>query len=206
MADDGEANSLTGRVKRYAKVGRAMGGLAARVAGQRYLGIKVGSRRTRGRPQSRPRRSQGTADEGGADHVHHPDALPKEYVEELRQLQANAPAMGWPFVKRRMAAELGPTGRSASRNSAMRLRLPASLGQVHRAHSLDGKLLACKLQYPDMQSAVEADLGQLKLIFRLLRAVRPRHRHRTYPRRDRRPPARGTGLRARSQGTWRSIG
>ena len=27
--------------------------------------------------------------------------------QELAQLQANAPAMGWPFVKRRMAAELG---------------------------------------------------------------------------------------------------
>ena len=41
MTDDSERNSLSGRVKRYAKVGRAMGGLAARVAGQRYLGIKV---------------------------------------------------------------------------------------------------------------------------------------------------------------------
>ena len=31
----------------------------------------------------------------------------------------------------------------------------------------DGRLLACKLQYPDMQSAVEADLNQLKLILRI---------------------------------------
>src|SRR3546814_16264712 len=37
-----------------------------------------------------------------------PDALPQEYVQELAQLQANAPAMGQAFVKRRMAAELGP--------------------------------------------------------------------------------------------------
>ena len=41
MTDDSEANSPSGRVKRYAKVGRAMGGIAARVAGQRYLGLKV---------------------------------------------------------------------------------------------------------------------------------------------------------------------
>src|SRR5439155_17546290 len=39
----------------------------------------------------------------------------------------------------------------------------ASLGQVHRATALDGVLLACKLQYPDMGSAVEADLRQLRL-------------------------------------------
>src|SRR6185295_47941 len=39
----------------------------------------------------------------------------------------------------------------------------ASLGQVHRATAIDGRLLACKLQYPDMAAAVEADLRQLKL-------------------------------------------
>src|SRR5436189_2647896 len=39
----------------------------------------------------------------------------------------------------------------------------ASLGQVHRATALDGTRLACKLQYPDMASAVEADLRQLRL-------------------------------------------
>ena len=36
-----------------------------------------------------------------------PDALPAEYAAELAHLQANAPAMGWAFVRRRMAAELG---------------------------------------------------------------------------------------------------
>ena len=41
-----------------------------------------------------------------------PDALPPEYAGELAQLQANAPPMGWPFVRRRMAAELGPDWQS----------------------------------------------------------------------------------------------
>jgi predicted unusual protein kinase regulating ubiquinone biosynthesis (AarF/ABC1/UbiB family) len=35
-----------------------------------------------------------------------PDALPNEYARELSQLQANAPPMGWLFVRRRLAAEL----------------------------------------------------------------------------------------------------
>ena len=71
-----------------------------------------------------------------------PDALPKEYVEQLQQLQANAPAMGWPFVKRRMAAETGmrsnwivaPTPErlqiwpiSATRPSEMSIALRASV-------------------------------------------------------------------------------
>ena len=37
-----------------------------------------------------------------------PDLLPAEYAEELAKLQSHAPPMGWPFVRRRMAAELGP--------------------------------------------------------------------------------------------------
>ena len=40
----------------------------------------------------------------------------------------------------------------------------ASLGQVHKAIAHDGRVLACKLQYPDMSSVVEADLRQLKLV------------------------------------------
>ena len=42
----------------------------------------------------------------------------------------------------------------------------ASLGQVHRAVPwLDGRDVAAKLQYPDMASALEADLNQLKVVF-----------------------------------------
>ena len=94
-----------------------------------------------------------------------PDALPDEYVAELQQLQSNAPAMGWAFVKRRMAAELGPDWPARFASFEREAAAAASLGQVHRAVAADGTKLACKLQYPDMASAVEADLRQLKLIF-----------------------------------------
>jgi predicted unusual protein kinase regulating ubiquinone biosynthesis (AarF/ABC1/UbiB family) len=92
-----------------------------------------------------------------------PDALPKEYVNELVQLQADAPAMGWLFVKRRMAAELGPAWQKKFASFEHEAARAASLGQVHRAIGLDGRVLACKLQYPDMGAAVEADLAQLRL-------------------------------------------
>src|SRR5438445_8348875 len=96
-----------------------------------------------------------------------PDALPREYVNELVQLQADAPSMGWPFVKRRMASELGPDWQKRFKSFEREAARAASLGQVHRAVALDGQALACKLQYPDMQSAVEADLSQLKLVMGL---------------------------------------
>jgi predicted unusual protein kinase regulating ubiquinone biosynthesis (AarF/ABC1/UbiB family) len=49
----------------------------------------------------------------------------------------------------------------------------ASLGQVHRATAHDGMQLAAKLQYPDMQSAVEADLRQLGMIMSVFRRMSP---------------------------------
>jgi len=66
-----------------------------------------------------------------------------------------------------MASELGPDWQKRFRSFERAATRAASLGQVHRAVAPDGRALACKLQYPDMQSAVEADLSQLKLVMSL---------------------------------------
>ena len=96
-----------------------------------------------------------------------PEALPDDYARELAQLQNNAPPMGRLFVNRRMKAELGPGWQSRFQSFSEEPAAAASLGQVHKAMSLDGQELACKLQYPDMDSAIDADLKQLKLFFGL---------------------------------------
>ncbi|MCA1952757.1 MAG: AarF/ABC1/UbiB kinase family protein, partial [Hyphomicrobiales bacterium] len=98
-----------------------------------------------------------------------PEALPAEYAEELKALQSEAPPMGALFVRRRMAAELGPDWAAKFAEFEREPAAAASLGQVHRAWLADGTRLACKLQYPDMESAVEADLKQLGLVFALHR-------------------------------------
>jgi predicted unusual protein kinase regulating ubiquinone biosynthesis (AarF/ABC1/UbiB family) len=156
-------NTLTGRVRRYAQVSTAMGGLAARLAGERYLGIGLDRGRHAAELKSVLGGIKGPLMKVAQLLATIPDALPKEYAQELVQLQANAPPMGWPFVRRRMASELGPDWQSRFRNFERTAARAASLGQVHRATALDGTPLACKLQYPDMSSAVEADLRQLKL-------------------------------------------
>jgi predicted unusual protein kinase regulating ubiquinone biosynthesis (AarF/ABC1/UbiB family) len=102
-----------------------------------------------------------------------PDVLPPEYAAELQKLQSDAPPMGAAFVKRRMQAELGPDWRARFSEFDLHPAAAASLGQVHRATSLDGKPLAVKLQYPDMASAVEADLSQLDMLFALHRRFDP---------------------------------
>src|SRR6202040_2362153 len=144
-----------------------MAGLGARLAGERYLGITVDRERHAADLKAALGGIKGPLMKVAQLLATIPDALPEEYVRELIQLQSNAPAMGWPFVRRRMTGELGPEwpGRFKSfEHAAVRA---ASLGQVHRATALDGTPLAAKLQYPDMASAVEADLRQLKLAMSL---------------------------------------
>jgi predicted unusual protein kinase regulating ubiquinone biosynthesis (AarF/ABC1/UbiB family) len=102
-----------------------------------------------------------------------PDLLPPEYAAELQKLQSEAPPMGGAFVKRRMQAELGLGWQERFGSFDLRPAAAASLGQVHRAVSKEGQALACKLQYPDMQSAVEADLRQLELVFAVHRRMDP---------------------------------
>ena len=165
-AYDGQSG-VGGRIRRYALVTGTMSGLAARLAGERYLGMDV----DRNKHAAQLREALGGL-KGPLMKVAQilstiPDALPPEYAEELAALQADAPSMGWLFVKRRMAAELGAEWQSKFAAFDRQAVSAASLGQVHKATSHDGKLLAVKLQYPDMASAIDADLAQLKLVFQL---------------------------------------
>jgi predicted unusual protein kinase regulating ubiquinone biosynthesis (AarF/ABC1/UbiB family) len=171
MSDDLEENRLTGRLSRYARVGVNVGGVAARVAATRLFN-RTGDDVSNAKAL--------TAALGGLKGplmkvaqlmATIPDVLPPEYAEELQKLQSDAPPMGWVFVKRRMQSELGPDWEKKFKDFEKTPAAAASLGQVHRATSEAGDPLAVKLQYPDMQSAVEADLNQLQVLFALHRQM-----------------------------------
>lgn len=162
-----ENDSLPGRMRRYAQVSTTVGGLAARLAGQRYLGIEIDRTRHAGELTRALGGIKGPLMKVAQLLATIPNALPQEYARELASLQSNAPPMGWPFVKRRMASELGENWEQRFKSFEREAAQAASLGQVHRAIAKDGRALACKLQYPDMSSAVEADLKQLKFFLSL---------------------------------------
>jgi predicted unusual protein kinase regulating ubiquinone biosynthesis (AarF/ABC1/UbiB family) len=168
-----DKNNLTGRIKRYARVGAVAGGMASRLASQKILG-------------------SGGVDADGAAKLSAalgglkgplmkvaqiistlPDVLSDDYMAELSKLQSSAPPMGWSFVRRRMQAELGPNWQKKFSEFDRDATAAASLGQVHRARLSGGQELACKIQYPDMASAVEADLQQLKIAFALYKRYDP---------------------------------
>lgn len=159
-----EKGTVGGRLQRYAKVSTTMTGLAARLAGQKYLGIGI----------DKPIHAKALMEQLGDLKgpllkvaqllATIPNMLPKEYAAELQKLQSQAPPMNWLFVRRRMIAELGPDWEKKFKSFEKEAAAAASLGQVHKAVTHDGRAVACKLQYPDMISAVEADLKQLRLI------------------------------------------
>jgi predicted unusual protein kinase regulating ubiquinone biosynthesis (AarF/ABC1/UbiB family) len=166
---DPEKNRLTARAKRYARVGVNVGGVAARVAAKKALGRKPDHGRDAFDLAAALGGLKGPIMKVAQLLATIPDAVPAEYANELMKLQSQAPPMGWPFVRRRMAAELGADWQSKFRSFEHEPAAAASLGQVHRATALTGEALACKLQYPDMQSAVEADLQQLSWLLSLRR-------------------------------------
>ncbi len=165
MAEDEEANRFTARAARYVRVGTNVGAVAARVAGQRLLGREGDRSRDAAALAAALGGLKGPMMKVAQLLSTIPEALPPEYARELSQLQSQAPPMGPAFVRRRMIAELGADWQSRFKSFETQSAASASLGQVHRATALDGSPLAVKLQYPDMQSAVEADLTQLKVVF-----------------------------------------
>ena len=181
MTDTREDNTMGGRAIRYARVGRAVGGLAARLTGQRYLGLNLNKEKNAEDLKQALGGLKGPLMKVAQIMSTVPDMLPEEYITELAELQSNAPPMGWLFVRRRMANELGPDWQDKFRSFEREAAAAASLGQVHRAVHPDGRDLACKLQYPDMKSAVEADLKQLRIVFALYhrydKAVNPTDIH-----------------------------
>ena len=169
MTRDDEANRLSARASRYARLGVNAGALAARMGVNRLRG---GGRETDAKalasllgsmkgPMMKVAQLLSTI----------PEALPADYASELIRLQSQAPPMGAGFVRRRMQAELGPKWRERFSEFDFKPAAAASLGQVHMARTLDGEWVACKLQYPEMASAVETDLSQLDILFSLHRRM-----------------------------------
>ena len=167
---DPERDRLSGRMARFARVGAGLSGAAANLGASRFMGGETEARNARILKEALGR-LKGPLMKVAQMFATIPDLLPPEFASELAQLQTNAPPMGPGFVRRRMVAELGPEWRARFAEFDEVPAAAASLGQVHRARAHDGRDLAVKLQYPEMQSAMESDLGQLRLVLNIGRRL-----------------------------------
>jgi len=163
MADrDPERNRFAGRAVRFAQVGAGLSGAAATFGANALFGKGDADARNARALKEALGKLKGPLMKVAQMVATVPDLLPPEFAQELAQLQTNAPPMGPGFVRRRMAAELGADWQTKFGSFEPEPAAAASLGQVHRATSTEGRSLAVKLQYPEMQSAVESDLAQMR--------------------------------------------
>jgi predicted unusual protein kinase regulating ubiquinone biosynthesis (AarF/ABC1/UbiB family) len=149
---------------RYLQTSKAVVGLLTRAAGEKYLGISWDQASHAQQLREVLSQLKGPAMKIGQILATVPDMVPESYFQEFLQLQSSAPPMGWGFVRRRMRSELGERWESRFAQFEREASAAASLGQVHRATSLEGLSLACKLQYPAMRDTLETDLKQLRFV------------------------------------------
>lgn len=90
-----------------------------------------------------------------------PDMLTPEIRAVVAKLQNQAPPMPWATVREVVTSELGRAPEEAFASFEQAPIASASLGQVHRAVTKDGAVVAVKVQYPDIGRAIQADLDNL---------------------------------------------
>jgi predicted unusual protein kinase regulating ubiquinone biosynthesis (AarF/ABC1/UbiB family) len=169
MSAQNREDGLARRLSRFARVSAGLSGVAARGAGRALAGGSVLSADNAADLTRVLGALRGPVMKVAQFVATVPGILPPEVAQPLLSLQTNAPPMGAGFVRRRMAAELGPDWEKKFKRFEREAAAAASLGQVHRAVAKDGSPLACKLQYPDMGAAVESDIRQFKAALRLQR-------------------------------------
>ena len=99
--------------------------------------------------------------------------LPQPVRDALAQLQSDAPPMAGELATATLEAELGrPVGELFLEWDPVPIA-SASIGQVHRALTADGRAVAVKVQYPGVADAMASDLQNADLIFNAMRLMFP---------------------------------
>ncbi|REH38670.1 putative unusual protein kinase regulating ubiquinone biosynthesis (AarF/ABC1/UbiB family) [Paraperlucidibaca baekdonensis] len=99
------------------------------------------------------------------------DVLPAELIEALSSLQNQAPARPFSEVEARLIEAFGSDWRQHFQRVDEIALASASIAQVHRACTRDGREVVVKVQYPDVDQSIKADLRQLRMAFKIARVL-----------------------------------
>jgi len=101
------------------------------------------------------------------------DGLTPAARRTLSRLQDSVPPMSPELAAQVVTEELGLPPEQAFATWDPEPIAAASIGQVHRAITLDGRAVAVKVQYPGIAETIEADLGNVALLRRMLKISAP---------------------------------
>lgn len=101
------------------------------------------------------------------------DVVPREYINELQQLQDQVPGFDGDLAVKLIEADLGKPIDQLYDSFDRKSIAAASLGQVHVAY-LNGQKLAVKVQRQGLKNLFDMDLKNIKLLAKILDAVDPK--------------------------------
>ena len=188
MSDE-DRSIPTGRVRRTAQVGSAIGSQGARWAGTRAANLTRSKERGAAELDKRHLEAaermvdtlgtmKGAAMKIGqlasfVDTDFLPDEYRELYQDKLAELRSEAPAMPWKKVRGVLEEEWDDPVDELFEEFDREASAAASIGQVHRARLRDGREVAVKIQYPGVADALRADMQNAGMLMRLAKAIAP---------------------------------
>ena len=95
------------------------------------------------------------------------EMLPPEWAEILGRLRADADYMPTRQLKTVLVRNWGPDFLKRFEYFDVRPIAAASIGQVHRAKTRDGRELAIKVQYPGVRTSIDSDVANVAALIRM---------------------------------------
>jgi len=105
-----------------------------------------------------------------------PDLIPKSYIKELEILQDKVPEFPYSIVEEQIKKELGKEINEIFLNFGKKPIASASISQVHKATLKNGKIVAVKIQRPDVRKIMESDIEIMFYVAKLLEKRVPKIR------------------------------
>ena len=102
-----------------------------------------------------------------------PDLLPAVYIRILAPLQDRMSPRSWSEIEKAITRELDRRPEDVFAHIEREPVAAASIAQVHRARLHDGREVAVKVQYPDIENLVETDLVVLEQVVKAIARLAP---------------------------------
>ena len=186
MSDDTPANWSdekgravpSGRLSRFSQFGRLAGGVAGGMLAEGARRLADGQRPQMrdmlltpgnvGRIADRLSHLRGAAMKmGQMISMDAGDMLPPELADIMARLRQNAHRMPPQQLQQVLATQWGKDWRTRFKRFDATPIAAASIGQVHRAQTRDGRDLAIKVQYPGVVDSIDADVDNVATLLRV---------------------------------------
>ncbi len=172
------ASVPAGRIARLARLGSLATGVAGGMIAEGARQLAQGNRPKISDLLLTPANAQRVADElarlrGAAMKVGQllsmdaGDMLPPELTEILSRLRSDAKPMPLSQLAKVLDENWGKSWNKRFQQFSFQPLAAASIGQVHSAHTKDGRHLALKIQYPGVRESISSDVDNVATLLRL---------------------------------------